>query len=71
MPQTSVELDPLGLEVTYTNITLMLLKWLLYTRTQRYALPAPGTAKMMQLQGDAQMLLGKNLQLQFWTIVMF
>lgn len=53
VPQTSVELDPLGLKATYANITLMLLKWLLYTRTQRYALQvacSARTAKMIMLQ---------------------
>lgn len=49
--QTSVELDPVGPESTYANITLMLLKWLLYMRTQRYALPQLRTASM-QLRGD-------------------
>lgn len=63
MPQTSVELDPVGLEATYTNTTLMLLKWLFYMRTQRYALPEPGSAKI-QHDDDAHILttaaVGKN-----------
>lgn len=50
VPQTSVELDPLGPEATYANITLMLLKWL-YTRTQRYKL----AGLLVWLQGDAHM----------------